>query len=74
MDERAEIGGRTYATAKCMFPSQSLYVTFSQKRVSRAHKHVRVSRTKDGARVSIVFLRRGLYSCSASWLHLVSTR
>ena len=46
----------------------------ARKRVSHAHKHVRVSRIKDGACVSIIFLRQGLYSCSASWLHLVSTR
>ena len=45
MDERAEIGGRTYADSE-VFPSQSLYVTFSQKTHITAHKHVRVLRQR----------------------------
>ena len=50
MDKKAEIDGRTYADNK-VFPSHNLDVAFSQKTLSRAHKHMRVLRTKDGARV-----------------------
>ena len=71
MDERAEIDGKTYAKCSLFIVSTSLT---ARKRISRASKHVRVLRTKDGARVSIIFLRRGLYSCSASWPHLVNMR
>ena len=47
----------------------------ARRRVSRAHKHLCVLRTKDGARVSIIFNRwRRLYACSASWPLLESMR
>ena len=46
----------------------------ARRRVSRAHKHVRILKTKDGARVSIIFKRRRLYLCSALWPQLVSIR
>ena len=58
-------------TVKCFLHKVCTSLS-ARKRVSRAHKHVRVLRTKDVARVSIIFLCRGLYSCSASWPHLVS--
>ena len=35
---------------------------------------MRVLRTKDGARVSIIFKRQRLYLYSALWPHLVSMR
>ena len=46
----------------------------ARRRVSHAHKHVRILRTKDEARASIIFKQRRLYSYSASWPHLVSMR
>ena len=46
--------GRTYVDIE-VFPSHSLDVTFSQKTLSHACKHVCVLRTNDGACVSIIF-------------------
>ena len=46
----------------------------ARRRVLHVHKHMRVLRTKYGARVLIIFLLRRLYLCSALWPHLLALR
>ena len=56
--------------AKCSL--RIVWTLLSARRcVSRAHKQVRTLRTKDGARVSIILARKGIFmfSCAVS-MHL----